>query len=414
MNYIRHLNAFFSFVRSDNRLTSSHVSLYLALFQYWNFNRFQNPFPVYRDNMMQLSKIGSKNTYHKCMKELHANGYIMYHPSISKFQPVKISMLRLDIHEEENKFRQLDLFAQDPPKNQAPGILLPLEKAPEGQMKFNKDLPKDLRIKSGPDSVPDLTDTGLNIDTGTVPKLGQNIKQNLKQKNSVQNTPNKIFNKNEEISRKMNAMAGVPNAVHVKPNVTLSEVEGFFKQNKYPGEEAAKFFYYNQGKNWMLTEKLPITDWQSMAHKWILNSKSTNSKSHHNSPLSHGRAPVPNYREAGGEASRDIQYLYERLLDGEQISKSILIEHYDYLRLQVTDEVKQEAWQRRINQLTGSNENSENQLLEAYQTGDINNILVMKDEENLIVLAKRVAVFNYLKKLQQEGRLNVIDKDSNK
>jgi hypothetical protein len=413
MNYIRHLNAFFSFVRSDNRLTSSHVSLYLALFQYWNFNRFQNPFPVYRDNMMQLSKIGSKNTYHKCLKELHANGYIMYHPSISKFHPVKISMLRLDINEGENKFRQLDLFAQDPQKNPASGALLPLEKVPDGRMRLEEELVQNSGIESGTGSVPDLIDVSPKIDTGTVPKMGHNIKLNIKQKNSVQNTPTKIFENNEEIQRKINMppfrentqrgdtneKPRVPNMRHMKQNVTLIEVESFFKQNKYPGEEAAKFFYYNQGKNWMLTEKLPITDWQSMAHKWILNAKNSNSSSH-----------------PSGEAGRglDIQYLYERFLDGAQISKSILIEHYDYLRLQVTEDVKQEARQRRINQLTGSNENSQNQLLEAYLSGDKNNTLVMKDEPNFIALAKRVAVFNYLKKLQQEGKLNVIDKDSNK
>jgi len=63
-----------------------------------------------------------------------------------------------------------------------------------------------------------------------------------------------------------------------------------------------------------------------------------------------------------------------------------------------------------IHPLLGSNENSQNQLLEAYLSGDKNNTtLVMKDEPNFIALAKRVAVFNYLKKLQLEGKLNVIE-----
>src|ERR1044071_10393078 len=116
MNYIRHFNAFFSFVRSDNRLTSSHVSPYLALFQYWNFNRFQNPFSIYRENVMQLSKIGSKNTYHKCMKQLHEAKYILYYPSPSKFQVVRISIVRLDAQEEKpTRFKQLDLFVSAEP-----------------------------------------------------------------------------------------------------------------------------------------------------------------------------------------------------------------------------------------------------------------------------------------------------------
>jgi hypothetical protein len=47
--------------------------------------------------------------------------------------------------------------------------------------------------------------------------------------------------------------------------------------------------------------------------------------------------------------------------------------------------------------------------LEAYKTGDKNNKLITREEENFISLAKRVAVFSQLKKLQKEGKLNVID-----
>ena len=121
MNYIKHLNAFFSIVKQDNRLTASHVSLYLALFQYWNFNRFQNPFPVYRENIMQLSKIGSKNTYHKCIRELHECKYIYCHPDTQKYQPVKISMVPLDklVAQDRN---QLDLFSTKIDKQPCPNI----------------------------------------------------------------------------------------------------------------------------------------------------------------------------------------------------------------------------------------------------------------------------------------------------
>src|SRR4051794_21843333 len=99
MNYIRHMNAFFNHIKSDHRLSAPHVSLYMALFQYWNFNRFNNPFSIYRENIMQLSKL-SKNTYHKALRQLHEYKYIYYHPQTSKFQPVRISVVRLDIEEQ--------------------------------------------------------------------------------------------------------------------------------------------------------------------------------------------------------------------------------------------------------------------------------------------------------------------------
>ncbi len=107
-----------------------------------------------------------------------------------------------------------------------------------------------------------------------------------------------------------------------------------------------------------------------------------------------------------------IQYLYNRFLNGQQISKSIHINHFNFLKLQLIEEIIREAWQRRINQLTGSNENFQNQLLEAYRTGNKSNKLIIQDEENFMSLAKRVAVFNHLKKLQKEGNLNVMDHNS--
>src|SRR6185437_12770064 len=102
MNYIRHLNAFFfQHVKRDKRLNANHVSLYIALFQFWNYNRFQNPFSIIREEVMGITGIGSKNTYHKCMKEIHQFGYIHYRASTSKFQKSKVHMVRLDITEKE-------------------------------------------------------------------------------------------------------------------------------------------------------------------------------------------------------------------------------------------------------------------------------------------------------------------------
>lgn len=81
MNYIRHLNGFFDLLAEDNRMSAYHVSLYMALFKQWNLNRFRNPFPVLREELMQMARIGSKTTYARCMKELHGWGYISYSPS---------------------------------------------------------------------------------------------------------------------------------------------------------------------------------------------------------------------------------------------------------------------------------------------------------------------------------------------
>ena len=80
-NYIQHLNKFFEKVYEDDRLNATHISIYMALFQLWNVARFTDEFLINRNDVMRLSKIGSKNTYHKCLKELTQWKYIKYTPS---------------------------------------------------------------------------------------------------------------------------------------------------------------------------------------------------------------------------------------------------------------------------------------------------------------------------------------------
>ena len=96
MNYIKHLNGFFELVAGDGRLTAYHISLYLALFQFWNLNRFSEKFPVNRTELMVLSRIGSVNTYAKCMKELDRWGYIRYFPSANRYSGSEVSCIGFD------------------------------------------------------------------------------------------------------------------------------------------------------------------------------------------------------------------------------------------------------------------------------------------------------------------------------
>ncbi|ALM08835.1 hypothetical protein SB49_14290 [Sediminicola sp. YIK13] len=93
MNYILHLNAVFEQFSKDSRLNPTHISLYMALFQFWNINRFPNKFHISRDEVMQLAKIGSKATYHKCLSNLNDWKYILYFPSHNPFKGSEISLL---------------------------------------------------------------------------------------------------------------------------------------------------------------------------------------------------------------------------------------------------------------------------------------------------------------------------------
>ncbi len=96
VNYIKHLNAVFGQFSKDSRLNPTHISLYLAFFQVWNYNRFKDSFHVNRDDIMKLSKIGSKSTYHRCTKELHNYKYLIYEPSHNPFKGSIIKMLKFE------------------------------------------------------------------------------------------------------------------------------------------------------------------------------------------------------------------------------------------------------------------------------------------------------------------------------
>ncbi|MEQ8472566.1 MAG: hypothetical protein RIC35_15350 [Marinoscillum sp.] len=97
INYIHHLNNWFAKIQEDARINPTHISLYLALFQLWNMNRFRNPLSVARVEVMQLSKIGSANTYSKCMKDLHNWNYIHYQPSHNPLRGSTVNMFSFDM-----------------------------------------------------------------------------------------------------------------------------------------------------------------------------------------------------------------------------------------------------------------------------------------------------------------------------
>ncbi|HEY4196616.1 MAG TPA: hypothetical protein VGM63_13825, partial [Mucilaginibacter sp.] len=182
MNYIRHLNGFFARIQNDKRVGPLHVSLYMALFQHWNHHRFETVFPVCRPVIMRLSKIGSKNTYYKCMKELHYAGYIRYYPSLYRHLPVKVTIHRLDLDDGSGSEIQIKLFDEGEDKKQRP--------------------------KKGTKQVPVLTAGSPTSGTAMVPKVGQYIKH-TNNINSVLNTPtHDIEEKWEAEKNKNNAATG--------------------------------------------------------------------------------------------------------------------------------------------------------------------------------------------------------------
>lgn len=88
--YVPQLTNFYDHILNDVRINARHISLYMALFECWNQNRFKNPIHITRDKIMPPAKINGIATYHRCIKDLHQLGYISYHPSFHPGIPSEV------------------------------------------------------------------------------------------------------------------------------------------------------------------------------------------------------------------------------------------------------------------------------------------------------------------------------------
>jgi hypothetical protein len=95
MGEVKELTSFFSAIREDSRIGTSHISLYMALFQFYNLNEFRNPVGITRTAVMEAAKISGLATYHKCIKDLVDFGYIQYQPSYNPATGSHVVLLKV-------------------------------------------------------------------------------------------------------------------------------------------------------------------------------------------------------------------------------------------------------------------------------------------------------------------------------
>jgi len=88
-----YLNGFCARAAGDRRLQPTHVSLYLALLREWGSQGFSNPFRIRRQDLMLVSRVSSRVTYHKRMLELQHFGYIRYEPTYNYYLGSRVQLL---------------------------------------------------------------------------------------------------------------------------------------------------------------------------------------------------------------------------------------------------------------------------------------------------------------------------------
>ena len=304
MNYIRHLNGFFERLAEDERLSSYHISLYIALFQHWNANRFSDQFTISRMEVMQLARIGSANTYARCIKELADWGYITYQPSSNLHSGSKVTCTRFDIGNDtagntasETGIKSDTATGIARNTGSDTGILGDL-KSDTGA---DTTCDTGIRCNTATDIASDTTsDTGITAstenDTGRRAATGKNDPAGIKSDTGTDTASDTLFinitKKNklkEEESSKRNSKEKVEekskgkdserkktpeNNSETKLRIPEFEViRHFFEQNRSSADEAQKFYSHYQLSGWKTADMKTIISWQAIARKWIENNQ---------------------------------------------------------------------------------------------------------------------------------------------
>jgi len=302
MNYIKHLNHWMELLTLDDRLSPHHVSLYLALFQQWNKSHFSDKITIFRNEVLQVSKIGSSKTYYKCLHELHEYGYIRYLPSCNPMKGSAIIMVDLSEYSIEDKSNDIAFISgADTPSS--------IEKD-KCSASLTQTLPGQ-KVNSKP---------GKN-DTGRTQVVTPFKKNNLNNENSEQ-TAREIKSKSSLSEKSQSAAyrAGEKKKKHGKASGNVSkkvadgnalksrtsfsppsraEVEKFFSglssstsalrelDAKKLEVEAVKFFHHFESNGWMVGGKSPMHNWEAACRAWIARipeferSNKTPSRLHH-------------------------------------------------------------------------------------------------------------------------------------
>lgn len=319
MNYLRHLNGFFERLAGDKRLSSYHISLYLALFRQWNACRFRDQFVISRAEMMEQARIGSANTYARCMKELTDWGYIHYKSSSNLHRGSEVRCIRFDqttdlsadfdtsikagTAEDTGKDTTGDTSsatklktdttgktaddtstnsktARDAAVNTAgkTGIIGNIKKDTSANttdvsgrtISRKLDTAKDA-AKAQDHSNGIQADTG--IDTATDTLLINNTNKNKQEENQK-----KLEKGRNEKRQELGSLKNGEGLNHRSDDEELnipdfSEVSFFFQQNRFPPSEAQQFYARYLSLGWKTGNAQRIVSWQALARKWMLNSQ---------------------------------------------------------------------------------------------------------------------------------------------
>ncbi len=223
----------------------------MALFQSWNINRFQNPISITRNEVMRISKIFSKATYHKCVNELHQKGYINYEPSHNPFKGSLIWVIEL----EDNT--------------------LPLTKKEQRSSKSRQPIEHVIEQVVNKHQ----TSTLPTPRQALVPSINYINNTNISNSANGHSLEKKIENENQEVQintaseKKKKKFREKKESFEIIPP-KLSDVKLFFVSLGTDENEGERFFNHFQSNGWLVGGKSKMKNWQASAKNWIMNLQS--------------------------------------------------------------------------------------------------------------------------------------------
>jgi hypothetical protein len=254
VNFIHQFLSAMDKISETPEMNPSHVSLYIGLFTIWNYSHFKNPISISRKEVMTVSKIGSKHTYHKCLKDLHKMGFLKYFPS---HNPMKGSLIEMFI------------FGTS-----------------------TEQVLNNLRGNIGTSTALAGGKSGTSSEQVLHPYINNtnyiNNKQYIYEKNKNSEKEKKGKTKSSTNSRASAPVSdsgqnASPKGSRFSPP-SKKELETFFEQQaeeysipiRFAPVEAEKFFNYYSAKGWKVGSKSPMKDWKAAVRNWLLNFKKFN------------------------------------------------------------------------------------------------------------------------------------------
>ncbi|SMG10225.1 hypothetical protein SAMN05661096_00302 [Marivirga sericea] len=266
VNFIHQFLSAMDKISDTPEMNTSHVSLYIGLFTIWNYSHFKKTISISRKDVMNISRIGSKHTYYKCLKDLHRMGFLKYSPSRNPMIGSLIEMTTFSTSTEQavNNLRG---------NNETSTALVGGKSGTSSEQVLHQ-----LRGKSGTSSEQVLHPYINN--TNYI-----NNKQYIyeKNKNSEKEKTKSSTNSRASAPVSDSGKNASPKGSRFTPP-SKKELKAFFEQQteKYSipvrlaPVEAEKFFNYYSAKGWKVGSKSPMKDWKAAVRNWLLNFKKFN------------------------------------------------------------------------------------------------------------------------------------------